>query len=74
MLMLFFLMLKDGLFCLLKKLVLFVLCSQVKIPLIFWGCWWGVLYIQRPEGRGGWGSSVTLKGIQQGKGDQKTQF
>ena len=40
---LFMLMLKDDLFCLLKKLVLFlVFCSQVKIPLIFF---WVVMVV-----------------------------
>ena len=66
---LFMLMLKDDLFCLLKKLVFissFFFCPHVKIPIIFWrGCRWGggggcVIYIQytaRGEG------SVILDGI-----------
>ena len=52
----FMLMLKNDLFCLLKKLVFISsFCSQVKIPLILWvgvgvGMVRGDLYIRHSEG------------------------
>ena len=68
---LFMVMLKDDLFCLLKKLVfIWFFFSQVKIPLPFWvvvvvvGEGGGSIYSTPRRGRG----SMNLDGIQQGEG------